>query len=37
MEVNFISYLYEKIKGIATEKQGNFQKKEIVIINGKEI
>lgn len=32
-----IEALIESIKGIATEKQGDGDRKEVVIINGKEV
>jgi len=35
--MNIISYMIEQFKDIATEKQGDFDVKEIVIINGKKV
>ena len=35
--MNVIISMIEKIKDIATEKQGDFDVKEIVIINGKKV
>ena len=35
--MNIIQSLIEKAKDIATEKQGNFQSKEVVVIQGKEV
>jgi len=35
--MNIISSMIEQFKDIATEKQGDFTIKEIVIINGKKV
>ena len=35
--MNIIHMIIEKVRGIATEKQGDFQNKEIAIIKGKEV
>jgi len=34
---NFISLLFERLRGIATEKQGDEKTKIVILVNGKEV